>query len=221
MKNTKEVVKTIQYAQEINLIEEKNNYIQFSSEATRKYLESNDKVEKMRDVIIIELLFATGVRVSELSGLKIENIDLNSWSVKILGKGNKERLIQVCNPDTKRMLNRYHHYFKEKIQLSGGYFLVNRLHKQLSEQSIRLTVKKYSKKAGILRNITPHVFRHSFATLLLEKSVDIKYIQHLLGHSSIVTTQIYTHVNREKQREILTLKHPRKNIRITEQLLIS
>lgn len=171
-------------------------------------------LEKMKDVIIIELLFATGARVSEISGLKIENIDLKSWNIKILGKGSKERLIQVCNTETKRILNKYYYHFKEKIQLSGGYFLLNRLHKQLSEQSIRSIVKKYSKKAGISRNITPHVFRHSFATLLLEKSVDIKYIQHLLGHSSIVTTQIYTHVNREKQREILSLKHPRGNIRI-------
>jgi len=172
------------------------------------------RFERLKEVIIIELLFATGVRVSELSGLRIQHIDILTWNITVLGKGNKERLIQVCNIETQLILKEYYSHFKEKIDMSGGYFLVNRFNKRLSEQSIRAIVKKYSKEAGILRNITPHVFRHSFATLLLENSVDIKYIQHLLGHSSIVTTQIYTHVNSEKQREILSMKHPRQGIKL-------
>jgi len=98
-------------------------------------------------------------------------------------------------------------------------FFVNRLGKQLSEQSIRHIVKNLSKGAKINKRITPHVFRHSVATLLLEEGVDIKYIQEILGHSSILTTQIYTHVNKEKQKAILTDKHPRRNFSMSEAII--
>lgn len=92
------------------------------------------------------------------------------------------------------------------------FFFVNRLGNRLSEQSVRLMIRKYRKKSQITKNITPHVFRHTFATLLLEQDVDITYIQSLLGHSSITTTQIYTHVSSEKQTEILQNKHPRNDM---------
>ena len=94
----------------------------------------------------------------------------------------------------------------------AGTFFVNRCHRPLSDQSVRSIVNKYSKLAGVENHITPHMFRHSFATLLLEEGVDIRYIQRLLGHSSIVTTQIYTHVASKKQRDILLEKHPRNKI---------
>ena len=97
------------------------------------------------------------------------------------------------------------------MEKANDYFLINRFQKKLSDQSIRIIVKKLAVKAKIGKHITPHMFRHSFATLLLEKDVDIKYIQALLGHSSIITTQIYTHVNREKQRQILKTKHQRRD----------
>ena len=89
--------------------------------------------------------------------------------------------------------------------------MINRFNQKLSDQSIRAIVKKICAQAGINRRITPHTFRHTFGTLLLEKGVDIRYIQTLLGHSSIVTTQIYTHVNNKQQRQILTTKHPRRD----------
>lgn len=168
--------------------------------------------ESIRNIAVIEMLFATGVRVSELSHLKEDCINLDTGRVSVKGKGNKERIIQLCNEDAIRALKEYNAYYKDKIR-NCGYFFVNRLNKRLSEQSIRFLVKKHAKSSGIERRITPHAFRHSFATLLLEEDVDIKYIQHLLGHSSIVTTQIYTHVNSEKQRRILQ-KHPRKHFRI-------
>lgn len=179
-----------------------------------KKLTSYAYAGNLRDIAVIELLFATGIRVSELSHLKEERIDLNSGQIKVRGKGNKERIIQVCNAEALTALKEYHDLFIHKIKECDGYFFVNRFNKRLSEQSIRFLVKKYAQAAGLDRKITPHAFRHSFATLLLEEEVDIKYIQHLLGHSSIMTTQIYTHVNGEKQKQILTQKHPRRNFHI-------
>jgi integrase/recombinase XerD len=171
--------------------------------------------ESVRDIVVIELLFTTGGRVSEIANLEDKSINLNSGSVTIKGKGNKERIIHICNKESIAILTDYRRLCLERQITAGGYFLVNRSSKKLSDQSIRNVVKKLSQKAGITRQITPHVFRHSFATLLLENDVDIKYIQSLLGHSSIVTTQIYTHVNRAKQRKILKAKHPRKDFCMT------
>jgi integrase/recombinase XerD len=196
--NIQEVGKIIQSTYRGNISEEKEKYAY---------------AEKLRNIAVIELLFATGTRVSELSHLKAESVDLQTGQIKVRGKGNKERIIQVCNRDTLSALRNYHRCFKEKMPLCGGYFFVNRFNRRLSEQSVRFLVKKQAKRAGLEKRITPHAFRHSFATLLLEEDVDIKYIQHLLGHSSIVTTQIYTHVNREKQKQILR-KHPRRSIRV-------
>ncbi len=165
----------------------------------------------LRDIVILELLFSTGARVSEIAGLTKNNLNLDSGSVTIRGKGDKERMIQICNRETIDLLRHYYKLYRQSIEKAGNYFLINRLGQKLSDQSIRAIVKKLAGTAGINRHITPHMFRHSFATLLLEKDVDIKYIQSLLGHSSIMTTQIYTHVNRAKQKQILRTKHPRKD----------
>lgn len=165
--------------------------------------------EKLRDVAVLELLFATGIRVSELVTLQPQNIDLKSNYIIVNGKGNKERVIQLANKEALSALKNYFKVFACKIYESG-YFFVNRLNSRLSAQSVRFMIKKYATEAKILKNITPHTFRHTFATLLLEQDVDIKYIQHLLGHSSIITTQIYTHVNKKQQQKILKTKHPRK-----------
>ena len=167
--------------------------------------------ESLRNIAVVELLFATGGRVSEIANLKEDNLNLTLGIVNIRGKGDKERTIQICNKETLNILKHYYAAFKKQIKKADGYFLINRLGGKLSDQSIRNIVKNLSKKANLNKHITPHVFRHTFATLLLEKDVDIKYIQLLLGHSSIMTTQIYTHVNKAKQREILRAKHPRKD----------
>lgn len=164
-------------------------------------------------VVVIELLFATGGRVSEIANLKAEAVNLDSGTITIIGKGSRERIIQVCNPDSLNVLKHYFSIYKDQIQ-KEGFFLINRLNKKLSDQSIRYIIKDLANNANLPANITPHVFRHSFATLLLEQDVDIKYIQSMLGHSSITTTQIYTHVTKEKQRQILLDKHPRKNIEL-------
>jgi len=169
----------------------------------------------MRDAAIIELLFATGMRVSELCSLKAESIDLNNGAIRIMGKGSKERVLQIGNQDTLSFLRRYAEKNAANIQESG-FFFVNRLTFHISEQSVRFLITRLCDKAGVGQHITPHMFRHSFATLLLEEDVDIRYIQQMLGHSSIVTTQIYTQVTTEKQRQILSVKHPRNKISIKQ-----
>lgn len=165
----------------------------------------------LRDIAVLELLFATGIRVSELCSLQCSDVRLNEGEIKIYGKGAKERLVQIANSDVLDALHCYQEAYKDVIAQADTFF-VNRLHKPLSDQSVRSLVDKYCKLAGVQIHITPHMFRHSFATLLLEEGVDIRYIQRLLGHSSIVTTQIYTHVAGKKQRDILSEKHPRNKI---------
>lgn len=167
--------------------------------------------ELVRNIVVLELLFNTGARVSEIANLKECDLNIKSGYLVIKGKGDKERSIQMCNKESLEILSEYYDLFKKSIKKSGGWFLINRFHRKLSDQSIRNMVRKIAKEARITKKITPHVFRHTFATLLLEKDVDLKYIQSFLGHSSIVTTQIYTHVNRRKQRKILLAKHPRQD----------
>lgn len=162
----------------------------------------------IRNIAIIELLFATGMRISELCSLKPADIDLQSKTILIYGKGAKERIIQIGNPEVISALIAYQEAFASDIAVCG-YFFVNRLQKKLSDQSVRYMIDRYTKLAGIEQHITPHMFRHSFATLLLEQDVDIRYIQRMLGHSSISTTEIYTHVSNTKQKDILVHKHPR------------
>jgi integrase/recombinase XerD len=167
----------------------------------------------IRDIAVLELLFATGLRVSELCNLKKNEIDLDNAFVKVSGKGGKERVIFIGNDEVKKALVMYRDNFAGEMA-GCEFFFVNRLRTRLSEQSVRFMIRKYVLETGLQKHITPHVFRHSFATLLLEEGVDIKYIQNFLGHSSIMTTQIYTHVNKEKQKEILAEKHPRGNFKV-------
>lgn len=169
----------------------------------------------LRDIAVIELLFSTGVRISELCSLTIQQVDLVSYKIIIYGKGSKERLIQIGNDDVKKVLSEYYSVFQSDI-LSTGWFFINRLHQRYSEQSVRDMIVKYLKLAMIDMHITPHMFRHSFATLLLEADVDIRYIQKMLGHSSIKTTEIYTSVSMAKQNNILTTKHPRNFMQLNE-----
>ena len=147
--------------------------------------------------------------MSELCSLSRRDVKLEEGEVKIYGKGAKERFVQITNPSVLQALREY----RQETDHSEIFF-VNRLGKPLSDQSVRGIVKKYGKLGGVEQHITPHMFRHSFATLLLEEDVDIRYIQRLLGHSSIVTTQIYTHVAGKKQRDILSAKHPRNRLEV-------
>ena len=169
----------------------------------------------IRDIAVIELLFATGMRISELCSLKPSDIDLESSNILIYGKGTKERIIQLGNQEVIDALALYRETFAKDIKICG-YFFVNRLKHKLSAQSVRFMINHYAELAGISQHITPHMFRHSFATLLLEQDVDIRYIQRMLGHSSISTTEIYTHVSNTKQKYILVNKHPRNHMSINK-----
>lgn len=167
----------------------------------------------LRDAAVIELLFATGMRISELCSLKTNDVNLWDRTILIYGKGSKERKIQIGNDDVVKILKKYKKEFQNEIQ-NGHHFFTNQSSRKLSEQSVRRMINKYTKLAAIELHITPHMFRHTFATSLLEADVDIRYIQEMLGHSSINITEIYTHVAMSKQRDILKTKHPRKNFSI-------
>lgn len=171
------------------------------------------KRNALRDAAVIELLFATGMRISELCSLEKNDINLSERTILIYGKGAKERKIQIGNDTVASILEDYRNDFSTEINRCG-YFFVNQNGQRLSDQAVRRMINKYTALAAIDLHITPHMFRHTFATSLLEADVDIRYIQEMLGHSSITITEIYTHVAMSKQRDILMTKHPRKDFRI-------
>lgn len=164
------------------------------------------------DIAICETLFSTGMRISELCNLKSLDVELYDATIRIYGKGAKERMIQIGNKDVLLLLEKYEAEYSSEINKSG-YFFVNPNATQLSDQAVRRMLKKYCSLASIDLHITPHMFRHTFATSLLEADVDIRYIQEMLGHSSITVTEIYTHVALSKQKDILTTKHPRQSFK--------
>lgn len=168
------------------------------------------KKNALRDAAVIELLFATGIRISELCSLGVNDLNLYDGTVLIYGKGSKERKLQIGNDDVIRVLKEYKESYSFEIQ-SSHHFFANQEGRGLSDQTVRRMINKYTSMAAINLHITPHMFRHTFATSLLEADVDIRYIQEMLGHSSINITEIYTHVAMAKQRDILTTKHPRKD----------
>ncbi len=167
----------------------------------------------LRDAAVIELLFATGIRISELCSLGVNDINLFDGTVLIYGKGSKERRIQIGNSDVIKILKQYKDDYCTEMK-NCGYFFANQSGRALSDQAVRRMINKYTSLAAIEQHITPHMFRHTFATSLLEADVDIRYIQEMLGHSSINITEIYTHVATSKQRDILITKHPRKDFHI-------
>ena len=167
----------------------------------------------IRDAAICELLFATGMRISELSSLSVNDVNLQDGTILIYGKGSKERRLQLGNEDVITALEKYKTEFSTEIANCHNFF-VNQSGRPLSDQTVRRMITKYTNLAAIDLHITPHLFRHTFATSLLEADVDIRYIQEMLGHSSINITGIYTHVTVSKQRDILTSKHPRKDFNI-------
>lgn len=167
----------------------------------------------LRDIAVIETLFSTGLRISELCHLQSKYFDLKNGVLCIQGKGGKERYLQIGSKDVLSVLNAYQKCFEEDIR-KHGYFFVNRYGQPLSEQSARSMIHKYADEIHAEINITPHMFRHSFATYLMEEDVNIRYIQKMLGHTSIMTTQIYTYVTTEKEKEILRTRHPRNKMQV-------
>lgn len=168
------------------------------------------KSKAIRNISIIELLFSTGLRISELCNIKLNDIDLNNGNLKIFGKGSKERILFIGNDNVLEVL-RTHYERNSQIIDEVGYLFLNKNNEQLSSQTVRKLLITIEDKLKFSTHITPHMFRHTFATMLLEKDVDIRYIQKILGHSSIMTTQIYTHISNIRQKEILIKKNPRND----------
>ncbi len=166
--------------------------------------------EVLRDIVVLELLFSTGLRVSELCALSQDTFLLSDSGLRLLvkGKGRKERIIQITTPELLQLVRTYCDAFSTEIQ-KHGTILFNRRGRPLSPQPVRRIINKYLNLIDESSHITPHMFRHTFATSLLEAGMDIRYIQSLLGHSSISTTQIYTHVTARQQTLLLAEKHPR------------
>lgn len=167
----------------------------------------------LRDIVVLELLFSTGIRVSELCGLSKEAVQMSQNSLRLLihGKGQKERVIQLDMPEILGLVRTYLKRFEVEIRAADS-FLINNRGKAISQQSVRRIIRRYIDKLPTPSHITPHMFRHTFATLLLEEGMDIRYIQSLLGHSSISTTQIYTHVAAKRQATLLASLHPRNKM---------
>ncbi len=168
------------------------------------------KPQQIRDHAILELFYASGMRVSELCGLKVENVNLQVGYVRCLGKGSKERVIPI-GMRSREAIKKYCDGARLKLlknRLSSDLFL-SRLGKKMSRQCIWQTIKDYAKKANIQKVIKPHTLRHTFATHLLQHGADLRSVQEMLGHSDISTTQIYTHVDRDRLKIVHKQFHPR------------
>ncbi len=163
----------------------------------------------VRNIAVVELLFATGLRISELCNLSLQAVRLADRELIIHGKGDKERILQLTEDVTVAALKEYEVLYRNRIA-ACGYFFVNGYGNRLSDQSVRNMLNKLSAATPVCYHITPHMFRHSFATSLVNQDVDIRCIQEILGHSSIKTTEIYTHVDLTKQKRVLEAKNPRK-----------
>lgn len=166
-----------------------------------------------RNKAIIEIMYGCGLRVSEVTSLKISNIYVKDEFIRIFGKGDKERLIPISQSIIKT-LNLYidgERKFQNINPKHTDTLFINRRGSGLSRQMVFLIIKDLAEKAGIKKNIGPHTIRHSFATHLLEGGADLRAVQQMLGHSSISTTEIYTHISDQYLREVITLFHPRYN----------
>ena len=163
------------------------------------------------DRALLETLYATGARASEVVGLKIEDLYLDSAFLKCFGKGSKQRVVPLGRP----AVNALRAYLDEqRPKLVAGrtdapWVFVSRGGKGLSREMLWVLVKKYVKRAGISGKVSPHTLRHSFATHLLEGGADLRSVQEMLGHASIATTQVYTHIDRERLKAIHRQFHPR------------
>ncbi len=162
-----------------------------------------------RDSLILELIYSTGIRVSELVNIKIQDIDFNDKKIIITGKGNKERIVLFGNVLLKK-LNLYLNDGRKKlIKNSIDYLVLNSQGNKITSRGVELIIDKILKKGGITYKISPHTLRHTFATHMLNNGADLKTVQELLGHESLSTTQIYTHVSNERLRTVYLNTHPR------------
>lgn len=179
--------------------------------------ENPNAFRKARDLLVLELLFSGGMRVAELCGMTISRYDPEEKTIEVIGKGSKTRFIYLTNKEVLALLDSYltlrsNLTFPNGNPLISNNLLVSDRLLPLKPIHVRKIIHKYVKPLGMSKRITPHTFRHTYASLLLEEGVDIKYIQEFLGHSSIKTTQIYLHTSSGRKREILAEMHPRKRL---------
>jgi len=165
----------------------------------------------LRDKAALELMYATGMRVSELVELTMEGLNLDVGFIRCRGKGDKERIVPIGKA-AKEAIARYIEKVRPKLQKEGGqdsHLFLSRLGRKISRVSFWKMIKRNTKLARIKKDITPHTLRHSFATHLLERGADLRVVQEMLGHADIATTQIYTHINKERLKSIHKQFHPR------------
>jgi integrase/recombinase XerC len=157
-----------------------------------------------RDAAMLELFYSSGLRLSELVGLNVADVDVYSESVRVLGKGRKERLVPVGTPALEAIQK-----YRARAGVHSGPLFLSKLRKRMTARSVWMTLKKYLNETSIQLPVTPHKLRHSFATHLLENGADLRSVQTLLGHESLSTTQIYTHVTVERLKKAYDEAHPR------------
>jgi integrase/recombinase XerD len=171
-----------------------------------------------RNHCIIEVLYGCGIRVSELIDLKISNINFKENYIKVVGKGNKTRFVPLASY-TADLLQNYISEVRSAIKINKKHedtLFLNSRGTSMSRVIVFIIIKELTDKAGISKKISPHTFRHSFATHLLQNGVDLRYIQEMLGHSSITTTAVYTHLKTEELRDVILNFHPRNKAKLTE-----
>jgi len=167
--------------------------------------------EGMRNKAIVEVLYSCGLRVSELTDLKISNLYLDIEFIKVTGKGNKERLVPI-GAEAIKLLRMYMKEVRVHVKIKEGkqdYVFLNRRGAPLTRVMVFLIIKQLAEKIGLKKSISPHTFRHSFATHLIEGGADLRAVQEMLGHESITTTEIYTHLDRDYLRQTIIDFHPR------------
>jgi integrase/recombinase XerD len=184
-----------------------------SVEETIAIIEACDlsKAEGTRNRAILETLYSCGLRVSELLELKLSTIHIHDQVIRVIGKGDKERFVPI-GEHALVWINHYLEHMRNHLKIASGfedYLFLNRRGKKLTRMMILLIIQENCKKVGITKQVSPHTFRHSFATHLVEAGADLRAVQEMLGHSSITTTEIYTHLNKAKLREEIELFHPR------------
>ncbi|GEP41096.1 site-specific tyrosine recombinase/integron integrase [Brevifollis gellanilyticus] len=157
-----------------------------------------------RDAAILEMFYSTGMRLAELASLNVEDVDAYSDTVRVIGKGRKERLLPVGTP-AMEAVQRY----RQKAGVHSGALFLSKRRRRITNQAIADVVDKYWKASGMPVHVTPHKLRHSFATHLLNNGADLRSVQELLGHASLSTTQIYTHVSTQRMKEVYEAAHPR------------
>lgn len=186
------------------------NYFKYNEFITMLDTLKEDIPLNIRNILILELLFATGIRVSELVNIELNKMDIKQRQIKVMGKGSKERIVYFgshCEDAINNYLKNSRNILLKKK--SSQYLLLNNLGGNLTDRGVRLIIDNIMKNSALKVKITPHTFRHSFATIMLNEGCNIRSVQELLGHASLNTTSIYTHLSNEEVRRVYLNTHPR------------